>query len=203
MTHAKTQNSEELENAVEKFSKEKKKVRFESEENESDAEGDIKMTGSVLMSNSKRVRSDNESNMGEQELKRPTLCDTGAEVHVYNNEEEFKRVRFEKENNESNNQGDVDMNDLILMNNLKDEATYELKKATLWDTGAETHVCNNIERFISLVPCKDKLCVGDTETEICGYGTVILRPFDQIRSSVFEFLNVAYSPGFHTNIISA
>ena len=74
----------------------------------------------------------------------------------------------------------------------------------LWDCGSDTHVCHDLSLFISFIAKEEALRVGDTTTRIIGYGTVIIHPSSpKVQGLYFELLDVAYCPGFHTNIVSS
>lgn len=83
---------------------------------------------------------------------------------------------------------------------------YVLARSFILDSGSDTHICNDQNRFTSYweAPIGEELRIGDTCTEIEGYGTVPVYP-EGINRSSWELVlqNVAYVAGFHTNIVSA
>lgn len=83
---------------------------------------------------------------------------------------------------------------------------YELANSFIFDSGSDTHVCNNRSRFSNYRPAPfgDEVRIGDTFTEIEGYGTVTIYPKGYGGEYCeFTLKDVAHIPGFHTNILSA
>lgn len=83
---------------------------------------------------------------------------------------------------------------------------YELANSFIFDSGSDTHVCNDHSRFSDYhqAPFGDEVRIGDTFAEIKGYGTVTVKPKGYGgEPCTFTLMEVAHIPGFHTNILSA
>jgi hypothetical protein len=81
-----------------------------------------------------------------------------------------------------------------------------LKNCFILDSGASTHVCNDISRFETYNPSvTGVLHAGDTTMRIQGTGNVKIRPNcgGESGNIVITLTNVAYVPGLHTNIVGA
>ena len=72
-----------------------------------------------------------------------------------------------------------------------------------YDTGATLHICNNRTLLSNYRPAVSSVLIGNTETTILGFGTVNLMPTDSLDGTTFPLLKVAYTPGFHVNLLSA
>jgi hypothetical protein len=83
---------------------------------------------------------------------------------------------------------------------------YQLHKSFLLDSASPVHVCNDITRFITYeqTSSKDYLIAGDTKVPISGYGTVevFARTPDDKDTFTLTLLETAFSPNFHTSLIS-
>lgn len=79
-----------------------------------------------------------------------------------------------------------------------------LRDCWIADTGSDTHICNNLARFLTLEPCTDgsTLEFGNQSTPILGFGSVEVYGTNQGNPSILELSNVAYVPSLHTNIVS-
>ncbi|KAL6406051.1 reverse transcriptase family protein [Ilyonectria robusta] len=77
---------------------------------------------------------------------------------------------------------------------------YPLKDSFILDSGSDTHICNNLSRFLGYQPSREPevLYAGGFQMEILGYGKVHL----QVQDGLFQLNEVAYIPAFHTNIVS-
>lgn len=83
------------------------------------------------------------------------------------------------------------------------QTTRDSRNLWVFDTGSDTHLCNDITKFVNYTQNSSHVSVGDTTTKIEGFGTVLVQPTESPDQTVFELTNVAYSPGFHLNLISA
>jgi IS30 family transposase len=83
---------------------------------------------------------------------------------------------------------------------------YPLQNSFILDSASNTHVCNDRSRLLDFTSAEecDELLVGDTATKIEGYGTVVLyaQPVTGDRPAELTLKDVAYAPGFHTNLVS-
>lgn len=71
------------------------------------------------------------------------------------------------------------------------------------DNCADTHVCNDLSRFIDYKPLYDeKIRFGDSDTYIQGIGKVTVHVDAPSGPSLIDLENVAYVPGFHWNLIN-
>lgn len=91
---------------------------------------------------------------------------------------------------------------------IKDVDPYPLKNSFIFDTGADTHIANNLDSFISPIrpaPDTHRLYSGDTMSEIRGYGEALAHITDTSTGERKKIIlkNTAYVPSLHTNIISA
>ena len=85
-------------------------------------------------------------------------------------------------------------------------ADYPLRDSWIADSGSDTHVCNNLERFESLEPAPEGHMVrhGDSETCILGFGIVQVHATSPNKDGdvPIRLHNVAFIPGMHTNLLS-
>lgn len=89
----------------------------------------------------------------------------------------------------------------------KNEDTYPLKHSFIFDTGADMHIANNIDSFITPIrpaPETHKLYSGDSISTIKGYGDAMVNITDINTEEQKKIIlkNTAYVPSLHTNIIS-
>ena len=71
------------------------------------------------------------------------------------------------------------------------------------DNCADTHVCNDLSRFIDYKPLYDEMIrFGNTDTHIQGIGKVLVHVETPSGSSLISLEDVAYVPGFHLNVIN-
>ena len=85
-------------------------------------------------------------------------------------------------------------------------AAYPLSDSFILDSGSPIHICNTPDRFeagtLILLDSPETLLTGDNVSHIKGYGKVLIRPSTPTGPGLFQLLEVAYVPGFHTNIVS-
>ena len=84
---------------------------------------------------------------------------------------------------------------------------HPLRRSTIGDTGADTHVLNRfmVDRFSELkeAPEEAMLMHGDTSTRIEAFGTAhFLAMQDDGSTKEVDLYDVAYVPSFHTNLVS-
>jgi hypothetical protein len=77
---------------------------------------------------------------------------------------------------------------------------YPLRDSFILDSGSNTHICNDLNRFVDYQPNPiiEGIFAGNSKAKIEGYGKVYL----QIQGGQFLLHNVAHIPTFHTNIAS-
>lgn len=80
-------------------------------------------------------------------------------------------------------------------------AAYPLRDSFILDSGSDTHICNNRDRFVSYNPLttEETAYAGDTQLPILGYGQIHLRLEE---GGIFILNEVAHIPAFHTNVAS-
>jgi hypothetical protein len=79
-----------------------------------------------------------------------------------------------------------------------------LKNYFILDSGASTHVCNNISRFENYDPsATGALYTGNITIRIQGTGSVKIKPNCGGERTIITLTNVAYVPGLHINIVAA
>ncbi|KAK7583642.1 hypothetical protein V3481_012924 [Fusarium oxysporum f. sp. vasinfectum] len=80
-------------------------------------------------------------------------------------------------------------------------SVYPLKDSFILDSGSDTHICNNKDRFVSYEPLtiEEVAYAGDSQLSILGYGQVHLRLEE---GGIFILNEVAHIPAFHTNVAS-
>ncbi|KFY83045.1 hypothetical protein V500_10202 [Pseudogymnoascus sp. VKM F-4518 (FW-2643)] len=81
-------------------------------------------------------------------------------------------------------------------------AKYGLAKSTILDSGSTTHICNDRSRMYDYVEQKGSMLAGKAECQILGYGKVRLTLSEPRGVKEITLHNVAYIPGFLTNIAS-
>ncbi|KAI1003578.1 hypothetical protein K3495_g4629 [Podosphaera aphanis] len=84
---------------------------------------------------------------------------------------------------------------------------YDLEKSWILDSRATVHVCNDISKFNDYKPIKyneEVLWVGDSQTQINGYGTIImhLKSKKYPAGRPLTLKNVAFVPSLLTNVTS-
>ena len=123
-----------------------------------------------------------------------------------------RKIKTLIENNKQQNKGDEQKESnkpeehhvMILV--FSAEIGSSLKNCFILDSGASTHVCNNISRFENYnLSATGILRAGNTTMRIQGTGSVKIRPNCSGESGniIITLTNVAYVPGLHTNIIGA
>lgn len=71
------------------------------------------------------------------------------------------------------------------------------------DNCADTHVCNDLSRFIDYTPLYDEtIRFGNTDTHIQGIGKVSVHVETPSGPSLVDLEDVVYVPGFHLNVIN-
>jgi hypothetical protein len=87
------------------------------------------------------------------------------------------------------------------------EEEYTLRHSYLLDSGADTHVCNDISRAITPVrsaPSGERIATGNDWVPVIGYGDIAITakaPALRIQQTI-KLLNVAFVPTFFTNVVS-
>lgn len=89
------------------------------------------------------------------------------------------------------------------LDNKSPSPTYPLRDSFLLDCATDTHVSNNIERFLDFQPSHGNLLTGDSQTEIHGRGTAYVLLTSPITGRQFRQIlpDAAYIPKFHTNLV--
>lgn len=84
------------------------------------------------------------------------------------------------------------------------EGVYPLKYSWILDTGSTLHVTNDKTRMTDYKPCTklEQVRSGSQVSKIEGRGTVILRCMAEGERTAIKLSNVAYVPGFMTNLVS-
>lgn len=91
----------------------------------------------------------------------------------------------------------------VISTGFSTESTYELQNCFILDSGASVHICNDRSRFLEYHEEVDRtLRAGDTIMRIEGRGNVRITPSGKKRISIL-LKDVAFVPGFHTNLLSA
>src|SRR5271163_702433 len=83
---------------------------------------------------------------------------------------------------------------------------YALKDSFILDSGSPCHICNQQNRFeqSSFRPLKtpEPILTGDDMSYITGYGEVLIQVRTLTGEGLFLLQEVAYIPGFHTNVVA-
>lgn len=81
---------------------------------------------------------------------------------------------------------------------------YELRDSWIVDSGADIHICNDRDRYLTYEPIDDHWATfGTTQVQIHGYGSIeILAKGMNSQLHILELKRVAYIPECHTNILS-
>ncbi|CEL02103.1 hypothetical protein ASPCAL03275 [Aspergillus calidoustus] len=91
----------------------------------------------------------------------------------------------------------------VIPTSFSTESSYELQNCFILDSGASVHVCNDRSRFQDFMEEDQRtLRAGDTIMRIEGRGNVRITPNSKKGISIL-LRDVAFVPGFHTNILSA
>lgn len=79
-----------------------------------------------------------------------------------------------------------------------------LGKRWVVDTGAQVHIYNDRELFVTLESVRSSVRVGYTETGAVGRGTVVIYGVSPTTSKLvkMELYDIKYSPQFYSNPIS-
>jgi hypothetical protein len=85
-------------------------------------------------------------------------------------------------------------------------SSYPLANSFILDCGSPVHICNDINRLDQSTYQKldrvDPVLTGDSCSYVEGYGNVQVNINTPIGQHLFLLRNVAFIPGFHTNVIS-
>jgi hypothetical protein len=85
-------------------------------------------------------------------------------------------------------------------------SSYPLANSFILDCGSPVHICNDIDRFDQATFQKldrvDPVLTGDSCSYVEGYGSVNVNINTPAGKQLFQLRNVAYIPGFHTNVVS-
>ena len=85
-------------------------------------------------------------------------------------------------------------------------SSYSLANSFILDCGSPIHICNDLNRFDQITYQKldrvDPVLTGDSCSYVEGYGSVNVNINTPAGQQLFQLRNVAYIPGFHTNIMS-
>ncbi|KAN0086766.1 hypothetical protein V8E54_000454 [Elaphomyces granulatus] len=88
--------------------------------------------------------------------------------------------------------------------NMEDPDNIKLSTSWMYDTGTNAHVGNDIKHFQNYFDVQPThMATGSSSSAIHGYGDVMLTIQCGTRSRNFTLKNVAYCPGFHTNLVCA
>ncbi|KAJ5561987.1 hypothetical protein N7535_003550 [Penicillium sp. DV-2018c] len=92
-----------------------------------------------------------------------------------------------------------------MANSVQTKESKKARKNDVWcySTGAAVHVCNNRDLLSDYRPSAASVRIGDTETDVLGFGSAVVRPTESLDGTPLRLINVAYAPGFHLNLISA
>ncbi|KAI2732946.1 hypothetical protein CBS147339_9998 [Penicillium roqueforti] len=82
--------------------------------------------------------------------------------------------------------------------------TMPMNKRWLVDTGAQVHVCNDRNLFVTFEETESTIKVGDTASTVTGIGKVEINGIDPVTNQTkkMTLYNAKYSPNFHTNLIA-
>ena len=85
-------------------------------------------------------------------------------------------------------------------------SSYSLANSFILECGSPVHICNDINRFDQSTFKKldrvDPVLTGDSCSYVEGYGNVQININTPTGQHLFLLRNVAFIPGFHTNVIS-
>lgn len=81
---------------------------------------------------------------------------------------------------------------------------YALSNSFIMDSGSATHICNSRDRFqaFKALDIPEPVLTGDNSCYITGYGDVLLQVQTPTGQGLFLLKEVAYIPGFHTNVVA-
>jgi len=86
------------------------------------------------------------------------------------------------------------------------KSSYSLANSFILDCGSPIHICNDLNRFDQETYQKqdrvEPVLTGDSCSYVEGYGSVNININTPIGQQLFQLRNVAYIPGFHTNVVS-
>ncbi|KAJ5143087.1 uncharacterized protein N7515_001874 [Penicillium bovifimosum] len=93
----------------------------------------------------------------------------------------------------------------VALNTMQKKDTAKAAKYDIWyyDTGASVHICNDKSLLSAYRPATGSVRVGDTETNILGFGTLKVMPTESIDGIPLALKKVAFAPRFRMNLISA
>jgi hypothetical protein len=85
-------------------------------------------------------------------------------------------------------------------------SSYPLANSFILDCGSPLHICNDLNRFDQTTFQRsdraDPVLTGDSCSYVEGYGEVQVTINTPAGKQLFQLRNVAYIPGFHTNVVS-
>jgi len=85
-------------------------------------------------------------------------------------------------------------------------SSYPLANSFILDCGSPVHICNDLDRFdpatFQKLNCVDPVLTGDSCSYVEAYSSVNVNVNTPAGKQLFELRNVAYIPGFHTNVMS-
>lgn len=81
---------------------------------------------------------------------------------------------------------------------------YELRDSWIVNSGADIHICNDWDRYLTYEPINNHWATfGTTQVQIHGYGSIeILAKGMNSQPHILELKRVAYIPECHINILS-
>ena len=134
------------------------------------------------------------------EASKPQASKPSATNHLASKPEESNQLAS---NPEKSNQIDVSTTIMSTQIQTTTNDFEPVEKRWVVDTGAQMHVCNNRELFVTFEDVQSSVKVGDTETTVDGVGTVVIYGVSPSNAAVrMELYNTRYSPNFYSNLIS-
>jgi len=83
---------------------------------------------------------------------------------------------------------------------------YVLSESFILDSGSPHHICNSKDRFdpksFHQIDTPEPVLTGDDVSYITAYGNVLMRIRTPNGPALFLLKDVAYIPGFHTNVVA-
>lgn len=122
----------------------------------------------------------------------------------YSMDKAIERIKKDQSNKDTS-EPKVSFNVRHVSNSIETSTPHhQLQDSWIVDSGSDVHVCNNRSRYIDFRPEEDAIIqFGNTSEKIAGYGTVeVYGRTPQNKPFIARLKNVAYVPGFLTNIIS-
>ena len=92
----------------------------------------------------------------------------------------------------------------VSMHTISAISDYQLRDSFILDSGADTHICNNRQRFQTFRPAgsEEYLYAGNTIISIEGFGSVPITVQTPKGFQEITLLKTAFVPSFHTNVAS-